>query len=191
MNYGSLAETITKDMEEAIRLILNPEVDPEVRRLNLEILLRECGQKVYAVIYAMNAYDMEIEYTTGAGIDNDYYSIAKKLSDSVSVGGTDKAYDSFALWLQDTIHKAQYDAFSTAYESGKHPTVTRTEPGGVSKSTHRYESACDWCKRHTGTFIEPTKEVFRQHECCNGIIKTSGWRTRNGTWTGKGWKREV
>ena len=51
MNYGKLADTIDKDLLEAVDLILNTEVDPETRQLNLEILLREAGTEVYDVIW--------------------------------------------------------------------------------------------------------------------------------------------
>ena len=178
MNYGSLATTVDKDFLEAIRLILNAEVEPEVRRLNLEILFRESGSKIYDVIYAMNAWDFEIEYTTGLGIDDLYYGLAKTLSDSVSLGGNTKAMEAFELWLADTIHKAQYDAFRNAAESGKYRVATRWEPA----------DACSWCRMHVGTFIEPDSEVFRQHDNCRGRITTEGWRSHNGTLTGKGWK---
>ena len=87
MNYGNLVPTISQDLIEAVELILNPEIDPEIRTLNLEILLRESGREIYEVIYAMNAYDFGVEYTTGIGIDDYYYTLAKMLSDSVSVGG--------------------------------------------------------------------------------------------------------
>lgn len=179
MNYGSLASTIDQDLVEAVETILNTEIDPEVRRFNLEILLRESGEKIYQVIYAMNAYDMEIEFTAGNGINDNYYGMAKNLSDSISLGGKDKAMAEFELWLQDVIHKAQYDAFVTAGENGKYRTVTRTERG----------DCCDWCRAHVGTFIEPSSEVFGQHEHCKGEIRTSGWKSRNGTLTGRGWKQ--
>lgn len=181
MNYGELATTIDKDLIEAIQLILNVEIEPEVRQRNLEILFREAGSKIYDVIYAMNAWDMEIEYTVGLGIDNLYYGLAKTLSDSVSVGGVPKAYDAFELWLQDTINKAQYDAFKTAAESGKYRVVTRWEPS----------DACSWCRMHVGTFIEPDSEVFRRHDSCRGSIRTEGWKSHNGLLKGNGraWKQ--
>lgn len=191
MNYGSLATTIHDELVEAIRLILNPEVVPATRQRMLEILLREAGNNVYNVIYAMNAFDMEIMYTSGLGISDAYYGLAKYLSDSLSVGGSRKAYDAFDLWLQDVIHKAQKDAFDTAGENGKYRIVTREEPGGFSKISHRYEGPCEWCQGHVGTFIEPEPEVFAQHDHCNGRIKTSGWKSRNGTLTGKGWKQQA
>lgn len=181
MDYGSLATTIHDELVEAIRLILNPEVVPATRQRMLEILLREAGNNVYNVIYAMNAFDMEIMYTSGLGISDAYYGLAKYLSDSLSVGGSRKAYDAFDLWLQDVIHKAQKDAFDTAGENGKYRIVTREEPW----------NACSWCKAHVGTFIEPDSEVFAQHDNCGGRIKTSGWKSKNGTLTGKGWKQQA
>lgn len=179
MNYGRLADTIDKDLLEAVDLILNTEVDPETRQLNLEILLREAGTEVYEVIYAMNAYDMEIEYTRGPGINDNYYGMAKHLSDSISLGGREDVIAQLQLWLQDQIHKAQYDAFETAGQSGKYRVATRTELPGC----------CEWCARHVGTFVEPTWEVFAQHDHCRGSIETSGWKSHNGTLTGKGWKQ--
>ena len=179
MNYGSLASTVDQDLIEAVKAILNTEVDPETRRFNLEILLRESGEKIYQVIYDMNAWDMEIEFTQGAGINDNYYGLAKNLSDSISLGGSEKAMAEFELWLQDVIHKAQYDAFRMAGENGKYRVATRTERG----------DCCDWCRAHVGTFIEPSSEVFAQHEHCRGEIRTSGWKSRNGTLTGRGWKQ--
>lgn len=181
MNYGSLASTIEPELREAVETILNPEVDPETRRFNLEILLRESGQKVYQVIYAMNAYDMEIEFTTGDGINDNYYGMAKNLSDSITLGGNDKVWAEFDLWLQDVIHKAQMDALLTAGENGKYRGVTRTERG----------DCCEWCRAHVGTFIEPSPEVFGQHEHCRGEIRTFGWKSRNGRLTGRGWKQQA
>ena len=181
MNYGELASTIEPELREAVETILNPEVDPETRRFNLEILLRESGQKVYQVIYAMNAYDMEIEFTTGDGINDNYYGMAKNLSDSITLGGNDKVWAEFELWLQDVIHQAQMDAFYTAGENGKSRGVTRTERG----------DCCEWCRAHVGTFIEPSPEVFGQHEHCRGEIRTFGWKSRNGRLTGRGWKQQA
>lgn len=181
MNYGSLASTIEPELREAVETILNPEVDPETRRFNLEILLRESGQKVYQVIYAMNAYDMEIEFTNGGGINDNYYGMAKNLSDSITLGGNDKVWAEFELWLQDVIHQAQMDAFNTAGENGKYRGVTRIERG----------DCCEWCRAHVGTFIEPSPEVFGQHEHCRGEIRTFGWKSRNGRLTGRGWKQQA
>ena len=178
MDYGKLSTTIDKDLKEAVMLILNTEVDPEVRRFNLEILLREVGTKVYNVIYAMNAYDMEIEFTTGSGINDAYYGMAKNLSDAISIGGQKEVESQLELWLQDQIHKAQYDAFNMAGENGKYRVVTRED---------RYD-CCPWCRAHVGTFIEPTSEVFRQHDNCRGKIRTYGWKSHNGELVGKGWK---
>lgn len=180
MNYGSLASTITPELAEVIETILNTEIDPEVRRYNLEILFRETGADVYRVIYAMNAYDMEIEFTTGPGMNNNYYGLAKNISDSISLGGKDKVWAEFELWLQDVIHKAQYDAFVKAGENGKYRGVTRTERG----------DCCEWCRAHVGTFIEPLPEVFGQHEHCRGEIRTFGWKSKNGRLTGRGWKQQ-
>lgn len=181
MNYGSLSTTIDKKLKRAIDLIMNQEVDPEIRRFNLEILLREVGDEVYNVIYQMNAYDFEIAYTTGVGQGDRYYGMAKNLSDSISLGGKDAVDEQLNLWLQDVIHKAQYDSFEVAAQSGKYRVVTRTE---------RYD-CCPWCRSHVGTFVEPTREVFRQHDNCRGTIRTEGWKSHNGTLSGKGWKQEI
>lgn len=178
MDYSKLGTTIRKDLQEAVSNILNPEVDPEIRQLNLEILLREVGTSVYDTIYAMAAYDMEIEYTTGSGMTNFYYELAKKLSDSVSVGGRSNAIAWLDEWLESQILKGEYDAFWTAFESGKHPIATRTEPS----------DCCPWCRLHVGTFVEPDSEVFRRHDRCGGVIRVSGYRSRNGALSGRGWK---
>ena len=147
MDYGKLSTTIDKKLKKSIDLVLNPEVDPETRRFNLEILLREVGDRVYEVIYAMNAYDMEIEYTSGVGQGDHYYGLAKNLSDSISLGGREDVEAQLDLWLQDVIHKAQYDAFSVAAESGKYQwshalSAPIVAPGAVpmselSSSRHR------------------------------------------------------
>lgn len=178
MDYGKLSTTIDKKLKKSIDLVLNPEVDPETRRFNLEILLREVGDRVYEVVYAMNAYDMEIEYTDGVGQGDHYYGLAKNLSDSISLGGREDVEAQLDLWLQDVIHKAQYDAFSVAAESGKYRVVTRTERA----------DCCAWCRAHVGTFVEPSSEVFAQHDHCKGSILTEGWKSHNGVLTGKGWK---
>lgn len=178
MNYDKLGLTIKNDLQEAVSTILNPEIDPETRRFNLEILLREVGSEVYYVIYSMVAYDMEIEYTVGAGINDAYYGLAKVLSDSVSVGGRSDAIASLDEWLSNQILKAEFDAFTTAFQSGKYPIAVREEPF----------NCCAWCRDHTGTFIDPSPEVFRRHDRCRGEIRVSGYRSRNGTLSGRGWK---
>lgn len=83
-NYAALVETILPQVQAAVATINNPEIEPEVRQRNQEILLREVGKAVYEKVYDMNAFDMEIEHTKGAGIDDRYFGLAKVLSDGVS-----------------------------------------------------------------------------------------------------------
>lgn len=83
-NYAALVDTILPQVQASVALINNPEIQPEVRQRNQEILLREVGQAIYDKIYEMNAFDMEIEHTKGAGIDNRFFGLAKVASDSVS-----------------------------------------------------------------------------------------------------------
>ena len=83
-NYAALVETIYPQVLSAVKIINNPEIDPEVRQRNQEILLREVGKAIYEKVYEMNAFDMEIEHTKGAGIDDRYFGLAKVTSDSVS-----------------------------------------------------------------------------------------------------------
>src|SRR5688572_11494415 len=86
MDYSKLNQTILEKVLKALKLINNPEIAPEIRQLNQEILFREVGAAVYAKIYDMNAFDFEIEYTTGPGIDDRYYGLAKVAAASVSIG---------------------------------------------------------------------------------------------------------
>lgn len=153
----------------ALALINNPEIDPEIRQLNQEILFREVGKSVYDKIYDMNAFDFEIEHTIGVGIDDRYYGMAKVAAASVSAGvvGLDEYVKNY---IDNTIGKAQHDAMSTARDSGKHPTVTRIENS----------DACKWCKSKAGTFTDPDPSVFARHGGCNAQIRTTGYRSRNG-----------
>lgn len=68
MNYAELIKSILPQVLLASRLINNPEIAPDVRRRNQEILFQEVGSAVYAKTYDMNAFDMNIEYTKGAGL---------------------------------------------------------------------------------------------------------------------------
>ena len=86
MNYGKFTDTIFSKVMLALALINNPEITPEVRQFNLEILFREVGNAVYAKVYDMNAFDFGIEHTVGEGMDDRYYGLAKKASYSVSTG---------------------------------------------------------------------------------------------------------
>lgn len=180
MNYEALGLTIKDDLKEAIYLINNPEIEPDVRQMNLEVLFRETGEQVYKVIYAMNAWDMDIEFTEGSGINDFYYGLAKNVSDSISTGGRSNTDAQIDEWLSNQILKAMWDAFTTAKENGKYPTVTRNEPA----------NCCDFCAQFRNmTFVDPSPDVFRRHDRCKGTITTSGYKTRNGTYIGarKSW----
>jgi len=83
-NYAALVETILPQVQAACAVINNPEIQPEIRQRNQEILLREIGDAIYEKVYDMNAFDMEIEHTKGTGIDDRYYGLAKVISDGVS-----------------------------------------------------------------------------------------------------------
>jgi hypothetical protein len=169
MDYSKLSQDILPEVLEAISLINNPEIDPEVRQLNQEILLREVGSAVYNKIYDMNAFDMEITHTTGPGIDDRYYGLAKVTSNSVSAGTV--GIDEYVLnYLETMASKAQHDAFKTAKQSGKHPTVTRTDD----------EKACAWCQSKEGVFTDPSPDVFARHGGCHAEIITQGYKSRNG-----------
>ena len=178
MNYPSLTDTISDDVMEAIDIILNPEIDPEIRQYNLEILLREVGEKAYTNVYDMAAYDMMIEYTDGIGIEDTYYALAKNLSDSVVTGGKDAMREYVYEWVTDQILKAEQDAFYTAQESGQYCVLTRTEAA----------NCCKWCASLVGTFIEPVKgsNVWKRHDNCRGSVSVEGYRSRNGLLRGNG-----
>lgn len=75
-----------------------------------------------------------------------------------------------ANFLMSATSKAQGDAVTTARQSGKRPTVTRTEHG----------DACKWCQSKTGTYTDPGSDVFERHGGCNGKITTQGYKSRNG-----------
>lgn len=170
MDYSKFTDTIIDDVKAAVALINNPEIAPEVRQLNQEILLREVGQAVYAKIYNMNAWDMEVPQTVGKGVDPQrYYGMAKVASDSVSTGklGLDEY---LRQYVGGAINKAQGDAMRTARQSGKKPTVTRKEHGG----------ACQWCRSLAGTYTDPPADVFLRHGGCGGNIVTEGYKSRNG-----------
>lgn len=194
MNYTSLADTISPDLVAAVEELLNPEVDPDFRIQNLEIVLREVGDKVYYNIYDMAAYDMLIEYTEGIGINDAYYGMAKVLSDSVSVGNRSGAMASLEEWLANQIIKGESDAFYTAKGLGQHPILVRTEPGGYSKKTKHWEEPCEWCQALAGVHIDPMPgaDIWRRHDNCHGSVSVSGYRSRNGELeaNGHGWRKE-
>ncbi len=169
MDYAKLNRTILDKVMAALKLINNPEIDPEVRQLNQEILFREVGSAVYAKVYDMNAFDFEIEHTTGPGIDDRYYGLAKVASGSVSAGQLGlKEY--VKNYLDTMASKAQHDAMRNARESGKHPRVIRTTNGDT----------CKWCRSLAGEYSNPSAEVFRRHGGCDCNIRTEGYRSRNG-----------
>lgn len=85
-DYGKLANSLTPKVLNAVNLLNNPEIAPDVRQRNQEILLREISKAIYEKVYEMNAFDMEIEHTKGEGIDDRYYGMAKVASNSVSTG---------------------------------------------------------------------------------------------------------
>lgn len=85
-DYGALARSLGPKVLSAIALLNNPEIAPDTRQLNQEILLREVAKAIYEKVYEMNAFDMDIEHTKGAGIDDRYYGMAKVASNSVSTG---------------------------------------------------------------------------------------------------------
>lgn len=75
-----------------------------------------------------------------------------------------------ANFLMTMAAKAQGDATRTARQSGKRPTVTRTEHG----------DACKWCRSLAGTYQDPSGDVFKRHGGCEGKIVTSGYMSKNG-----------
>lgn len=86
LDYGKAARELLPKVREGIKLINNPEIQPETRQRNQEIFLREVATAIYNKTYEMNAFDMEIPHTKGSGIDDRYYGMAKVASNSVSTG---------------------------------------------------------------------------------------------------------
>lgn len=175
MDYAKLADSIKPKVMAALALINNPEIAPAIRQLNQEILFREVGAAIYAKIYDMNAFDYEIAHTTGPGIDDRYYGLAKVASASVSTGklGLDDYVTNF---LYHAASKAQQDATRNARESGKRTRVIR--------KLGRTEKTCEWCEGlangspYEGSAIKP--EIFGRHRACDCEIYTEGFKTRNG-----------
>lgn len=169
MNYSDLNDTIVKKVLRALALINNPEIDPEIRQLNQEILFREVGTAVYDKVYDMNAFDFEVQHTRGPGIDDRYYGLAKVVSGSVATGtlGLDQTVRTY---LDGMAAKAQQDAVKNARQSGKYTRVVRETRG----------ETCKWCQNLAGTYTNPGPEVFRRHRECDCSIVTEGYRTRNG-----------
>lgn len=74
-------------------------------------------------------------------------------------------------FLMTSAAKAQRDALTTARQSGKRTTtVTRKESA----------DACKWCQSKTGTFTDPSSDVFERHGGCEGRIITKGYMSKNG-----------
>ncbi len=169
MNYSELTETIIKKVMAAVALINNPEIIPEIRQLNQEILFREVGNAVYAKVYDMNAFDFEIEYTRGTGIDDRYYGLAKHASYSVSAG-SQGLEEYVTTYINNMAGKAQQDAFRNAKQSGKFPTVSRQIRG----------ETCKWCSTLAGEYTNPGPDVFKRHSACDCAIITKGYKSRNG-----------
>jgi hypothetical protein len=169
VDYGIFTPTVLNKVMEAMALINNPEIDPEVRQRNQEIMLRQVGQQIYAKIYDMNAFDMEIPHTTGPGIDDRYYGLAKVASNSVAAGSVG-VLDYVKNYIDSTIAKAQQDAVKNAFQSGKYPTVVRE----IVKET------CPWCREKAGEYVDPPSDVFHRHSGCDCRITTAGYNSRNG-----------
>jgi hypothetical protein len=169
MDYAGLNDTIQKKVMAALAIINNPEVAPDVRQLNQEILFREVGAAVYAKVYNMNAFDYEIEHTTGPGIDDRHFGLAKVASASVSAGALGLGL-LVRNYLDTMASKAQQDATHNARQSGKRTRVTRKMNG----------ETCGWCESLAGTYENPDSEVFKRHRGCDCSIITEGYRTRNG-----------
>lgn len=169
MDYGKLAAALTPKVMAAIALLNNPEIAPDVRQLNQEILLREVGKSVYDKVYDMNAFDMEVPHTRGSGIDDRYFGLAKVSSASVSTGALG-LNEYVTNYLNNSAAKAQYDASINAKQSGKRTRIIRKMNG----------ETCKWCESLAGSYENPDSEVFRRHGGCDCSIITEGYKTRNG-----------
>lgn len=169
MDYQQLNDSIVNKVMAALTLINNPEIAPEIRQLNQEILFREVGAAVYAKVYDMNAFDYEIQHTKGAGMDDRHYGLAKVAAASVATGalGLDLLVRNY---LNTAASKAQHDATVNAKQSGKHTRITRKMNG----------ETCDWCQSLAGTYENPDSEVFKRHRGCDCSLITEGYKSRNG-----------
>lgn len=170
MDYSQFTNTILQKVLNTMAIINNPEVAPDVRQRNQEILFQEVGQSVYAKIYHMSAFDLEVPHTTGAGLDDRFYGLAKVASASVSTG----AYGLELIvknYIDNSVATAQRDAFSNAKDSGKHPVMTRTLVGIKN---------CSWCIGKAQTYIDPSPEAYHRHRGCDCKIVTEGYKSRNG-----------
>lgn len=169
MDYSKLSNRLTAKVLRAIALINNPEIAPDVRQLNQEILLREVGTAVYAKVYDMNAFDYDLQGTRGPGMDDRYYGLAKVSAAAVSTGalGLDEYVKNY---LDSVASQAQDHATRNARQSGKRTKVIRKMNG----------ETCKWCESLAGTYENPDSEVFRRHGGCDCIIITEGYNSRNG-----------
>ncbi len=86
LDYGKAANALAPKVLEGVKILNNPEIEPDTRQRNQEIFLREVAKAIYDKTYEMNAFDMDIAHTKGEGIDNRYYGMAKVASNSVSTG---------------------------------------------------------------------------------------------------------
>lgn len=169
MNYAALNKTVLAKVMKAIATINNPEISPEIRQLNQEILLKEVGTSVYDKVYEMSAFDYSIENTKGDGMDDRYFGLAKIAAGSVSTG-TKGLESQVQAYLDNAAGQAQMHAFRNAKETGNRPKVTRIAVG----------KTCDWCASMAGTYTNPSPDVFRRHDGCNCEIRTEGYKSRNG-----------
>lgn len=173
MDYAAFNDTIQKKVMAALAIINNPEVAPDVRQLNQEILFREVGAAVYAKVYNMNAFDYEIEHTTGPGIDDRHFGLAKVASASVSAGALGLGL-LVRNYLDTMASNAQRDATRNASQSGKRVRIIRKV---VSES-------CEWCdgleKTYDGRFEDVPADIWMRHRGCDCSIITEGYKTRNG-----------
>ena len=178
MEYAKFNDTIINKVLAALVLINNPEIDPEIRQLNQEILFREVGASVYEKVYEMNAFDYQITNTKGVGMDDRHFGLAKVVSASISTGaGIDRLVRSY---LDNAAGKAQADAAKNAVQSGQRAVVYRT--------LGRTEKTCQFCEDmaggspYTGDAI--TGLVFAYHADCDCVIRSEGFESRNGVLKG-------
>lgn len=169
MDYSKLAARLTAKLMRAIAIINNPEIAPDIRQRNQEILLREVGTAVYEKVYDMNAFDYDLAGTRGPGLDDRYYGLAKVASASVATGslGLDEYVRNY---LNTAAALAQDHATKNARQSGKRTKVIRKMNG----------ETCKWCESLAGSYENPDSEVFRRHGGCDCIIITEGFKSRNG-----------
>lgn len=174
MNYSELGLTIKDLLEKAIKTVNSKNVDPDLRRLNLTVLLGEVGNAIYNKIFDMNAWDLDVLGAIGDGIPEQMYGgLAKIISDSVVIGGEALVASQIDAFIKTTIALAQKDATKIAADSNKRPQLKRELHGDT----------CQWCRRLStgGRWIdEPSSEYFARHRDCDCRIFTRGYHSRNG-----------